>query len=157
MCIFIIQYMSFMKIYVSIFLISIVLFSWVTSCKKFENESNISEWNEDESHENGENCMNCHYSYGEGEGWFSVAGTAQGNFSKTSVVVKSALSGNVLATIPVDELGNFYTTENIDIADGIKVDIYDANGNLHLRMNEIIYTGECNLCHDGKEQSKLVF
>ena len=65
---------------------SIFLFTFFTlssmfvfqSCEKEDegcDEDNISIAGDDESHNAGQNCMQCHYDGGEGEGCFVVAGT----------------------------------------------------------------------------------
>ncbi len=40
-----------------------------------ENKSKISSFNSTESHNTGQNCMECHIAGGDGEGWFTAAGT----------------------------------------------------------------------------------
>lgn len=122
--------------------------------EKNEFEEMTSEHGEDESHENGKNCMSCHYTEGDGEGWFSLAGTVYADdydkFNHAKIVLEDQQS-NVLKIVEVDELGNFYTTDEINFAKGLKVSI-DFNGKI-IPMNSSLYVGQCNLCHgDGEEK-----
>lgn len=117
------------------------------ACEELNTETNISKFGEDESHYTGDNCMNCHYSVGMGEGSFSVAGSVFGNTNQAVVQLTNGSTGQILGSVEVDQLGNFYTTENIDFSNGILVDILYGNGEVK-SMDRTIYTGACNLCHD---------
>jgi cytochrome c553 len=128
------------------------------SCEKEENEENEgnetmnSSYNDNESHNMGQNCMNCHIQGGDGEGWFVVAGTVYDSL-KTATFPNSTVklysgpngSGNLVATIEVDGLGNFYTTNSINFGNGLYT---SASGNTTTQhMNSSISTGNCNSCH----------
>lgn len=122
------------------------------SCHKNANETKISIYNENESHKTGKNCMNCHYSGGSGEGWFTIAGTVYDSL-KTSPYPNTTIklysgpneTGNLIGTIEADGLGNFYTTKLIDFGDGIYT---SASGNSTTKhMLAPITTGQCNGCH----------
>ena len=72
-----------------IFTVIVLMFSVFVSCENEddengENKDMSSSFNENESHNAGQNCMACHKSGGQGEGWFTVAGTVY-NASKTAV------------------------------------------------------------------------
>lgn len=122
------------------------------SCEKGENEQKVSNHNGTESHHEGENCMNCHYSGGSGDGWFTVAGTVYDSLKTTpypnSTVTLLALSNGVMrlaATIEVDAYGNFYTTQQIDFENELHVSV---KGNLDSQdMHATIANGRCNSCH----------
>lgn len=132
---------------------SVLLF---VRCQKFippENDKNTSKWSEDESHYNGYNCMNCHYTEGRGEGWFTVAGTVEGNYDQGKVNIHESFGGPVIRSIEIDQLGNFYTTDDIDVLSGLYYSIEDASGNVK-SMQDKIYHGQCNLCH-GVDQPAL--
>ncbi|MDA8979715.1 hypothetical protein N9G63_01605 [Chitinophagales bacterium] len=137
------------------YLILFFFFGWMFSCYKPENETNISSSKEDESHKKGENCMNCHYREGPGEGWFSVAGSVYGNYTNASVNILDAESYDLIKRIEIDELGNLYTTENIDFQNGIRVEIINENGQVTNVMSTVVYTGQCNLCHDGQFENLI--
>ena len=122
------------------------------SCKKDENETKISSYNDTESHNIGQNCMNCHYSGGSGEGWFTLAGTVYDSL-KTSPYPNTTIklysgpneTGNFLGTIEVDGLGNFYTTNQIEFGNGLYP---SASGNTTTkRMVTPVISGQCNSCH----------
>lgn len=123
-------------------------------------EDNISEHNEDDSHNMGQNCMSCHTIGGEGEGCFKAAGTVY-NENQNSTVQNTTVrlysgangSGNIVATIYGDELGNFYTTDEIDFAGGLYPAV-SRNGNLFQFMDSKIYNGACNSCH-GQSQDLI--
>ena len=125
-----------------------------------ENETQISTHGDDESIDddhmfNGQNCMNCHYTEGRGEGWFSLAGTVSGNNSAGLVKLYDGITPSSFKTIEVDAAGNFYTTETIDFSNGLNVSITDDSG-VEKFMSAKIYTGQCNLCH-GVTTSKLTY
>lgn len=125
------------------------------SCEKEEDEGNeemISSYNETESHNMGQDCMICHKQGGDGEGWFVVAGTVYDSL-KTSTYPNSTVklfsgpngTGNLVATIEVDGLGNFYSTNNIDFSSGLFTSVSGNTATEH--MNSSITTGNCNSCH----------
>jgi len=138
--------------YLTIMIIALLLFE---SCEKEENESNeqmTSSYNETESHNMGQNCMNCHVQGGDGEGWFVVAGTVYDSL-KTSTLPNATVklysgpngTGNLVTTIEVDGLGNFYTTTSINFGEGLYT---SAKGNTTtIHMNTRVTTGNCNSCH----------
>jgi len=120
-----------------------------TRCQKWitpKNKTQISKHGSDESHYNGQNCMNCHYTEGRGEGWFSTAGTINGNYVGATVRLYDNWGPTPVATIEVDDLGNFYTTEEVDFTNGLNVLITDSNG-VSKAMASNIFNGQCNLCH----------
>jgi cytochrome c553 len=131
---------------------TLVLFE---SCEKEEdggNETKNSSYNDNESHNMGQNCMNCHKQGGDGEGWFVVAGTVYDSL-KTSTYPNSTIklfsgpngTGNLVTTIEVDGLGNFYTSNSINFGNGLYT---SASGNTTANhMNSSITTGNCNSCH----------
>lgn len=142
----------------SIFYIGLLLIITIISisCKKEESEENevkISQYNKDDSHNTGQNCMNCHTSGGSGEGWFRVAGSVY-NSSKENSYPNATIkiysepneTGTLVKTIEVDGNGNFYTTENIDFSSGLFTTVTTPDGNTK-SMNSAISTGECNSCH----------
>lgn len=124
------------------------------SCQKWvtpENKQATSEWGGDDSvdddhHYNGQNCMNCHYSEGRGEGWFTVAGTVFGNPGDGVVRIYRDPNLAPVAEIQMDAFGNFYTTNALDFSGGLYVMIEDQNGQQKF-MGDKITTGQCNLCH----------
>lgn len=118
-----------------------------------ENEIKISRYNDDESHKNGQNCMNCHTSGGGGEGWFTIAGSVYDSL-KLNPYPNATIrlfegpndSGALIKTIEVDGKGNFYTTESVDFDKGLYTSLTDNSGNVKF-MKSSISTGQCNSCH----------
>lgn len=115
-------------------------------------EENISEIGDDDSHNMGQNCMQCHKLGGEGEGCFVVAGTVYDTLStntlnsgKIELYTGPDGTGNLVNTIQVDSKGNFYTTENFDIA-GLYPVLTSPSGNKSY-MGSTLTSGQCNLCH----------
>lgn len=122
------------------------------SCEKVNNETKISANNRSESHNMGQNCMNCHKSGGKGEGWFQLAGTVYDtNFINTqpNTTVKLYTAPNGQGTlkhsIQVDALGNFYTTETIDFSAGLYPTVIGKTITKH--MSSKVLSGQCNSCH----------
>lgn len=134
---------------------------FASSCEKENDgtETKISSHGSTESHNAGQNCMTCHKSGGEGEGWFNLAGTVYQN-SLTSIYPNATVrlytgpdgTGTLKYTMQVDNYGNFYTTENIDFS----TDLYPSvTGNSTPKyMNSKITTGQCSSCH-GASEDKL--
>jgi hypothetical protein len=129
------------------------------SCEKEEacDEDNISKQGDDDSHNMGQNCMQCHKLGGEGEGCFVVAGTVYDTLSintlnsgKIELFTGPDGTGNLVHTIQVDSKGNFYTTENFDIA-GLYPVLTGPSGNKSY-MGSSLTTGQCNSCHSSSNR-----
>ena len=136
---------------------SIVAISLVfLRCQKFvqpENEQQESKSGDDESHYFGNNCMNCHYTEGQGEGWFSIAGSIEGNINNALVHLYTDTTQNAIKTLEIDGLGNFFSTDAFDFSGGVNVGIEDPSGAIKF-MPDKIFNGQCNLCH-GVTTNKL--
>lgn len=122
------------------------------SCNKEGDETKISSYTSSESHNQGQNCMSCHKSGGDGEGWFKAAGTVYDStkinvYPKTTVKLYSGPqgTGSVKYTVQVDGLGNFYTTEKIDFGSGLYPAVEGNNQTKY--MSNPITNGACNSCH----------
>ncbi len=121
------------------------------SCNK-NDETNISSYNGNESHNMGKNCMECHKKGGKGEGRFNAAGTAYDSlgvntYPNTTVKLYTEPNGGGILkhTIQVDALGNFYTTETIEFGSGLYPSITSKNSVKY--MSSKITNGQCNSCH----------
>ena len=116
------------------------------------NESNVSAHGATRSHNAGENCISCHRQGGEGKGWFTVAGTVYRS-NQVDVAPNATIElrdrplggGELLHTIEVDALGNFYTTEEIDFSPGLFPGVTGDGGTRWKSLET--YDGECTLCH----------
>ena len=140
---------------IPIFLIYFLVFTFQSCSDENEvgkNETKISSHTENESHNTGQNCMNCHSQGGSDEGWFNVAGTVYDSL-KTDTYPNATVmlytgpnaTGDLKYTIEVDAKGNFYTTENIEFGNGLYVSTQGNTGTTH--MISILSMGECNSCH----------
>ena len=122
------------------------------SCEDEGNETKISSYNSVENHKTGQDCMICHVSGGGGEGWFTVAGTVYNSWL-TSVLPNATVilyteangTGDLVATIEVDEKGNFYTTKVIDFGTGLYT-LVEGNTTTKIMCSSIT-SGKCNSCH----------
>lgn len=136
------------------FILFVLLFV-VGACEKEEgeNEYMVSENFSEESHNTGQDCMECHVPGGSGEGWFTVAGSvfdlqleepvANGLIELTA---EPQSEGSIIATIEIDAKGNFYSTEAIDISDGIYATVKSKDGNKEYMLSQVT-SGSCNSCH----------
>ena len=125
------------------------------SCESDDNEGNeemVSSYNETESHKMGQNCMSCHKSGGEGEGWFNLAGTVYEDDKSTTypnatvkIYDEPNGVGSLIGTIEVDGLGNVYTTNNIDFGSGLYVSVSGDAETIY--MIGPVTSGQCNSCH----------
>lgn len=121
----------------------------VVACQKFyppQPETSISTYDEDESHEKGNNCMSCHYSAGYAEGIFTLAGSMYGNTNQADVELYTNMDEAPIMTVQIDRLGNAYTTEPLDFTHGLYVAVKLSNGEREW-MEDKIFNGSCNLCH----------
>lgn len=142
-------------------LISVSAGLTITSCKKNSkcNEENISSSGSDESHNFGQNCLQCHKSGGEGEGCFTLAGSVS-NSSLTSPLTSGTVrfysapngGGTLMHSVDIDAKGNFHTTDAFEIS-GLYPAITGSNGITHY-MSSSLSTGACNSCH-GSSTTKL--
>lgn len=133
--------------------LAFVLIATLQSCKnENENETKISSHGDDQSHNLGQNCMNCHKQGGSGEGWFTIAGTIYDSLN--SITYPNATvklftgpngTGTLKYTVNADALGNFYTTEKIDFGNGLYPMV---KGNVISNyMSSATSSGQCNSCH----------
>lgn len=115
------------------------------------------------SHNEGQNCMECHQAKGPAPGRFSVAGTVfdgDGTPSPDAVVelwTEPAGQGELLLRVEADALGNFYTTAAelvlterpafpyVRAEDGVRANL----------MPFPTMSGACNVCHSGSNPVDL--
>lgn len=126
-----------------------------TSCEKESeggNETNLSSNGSSESHNMGRNCMDCHQKGGEGEGWFTVAGTLYNELNNSpapnglvELYTGPNGTGKVAYTLEVDSRGNFYTTENINFGNGLYPVAVSSQSRKY--MPDAVTSGQCNSCH----------
>lgn len=122
------------------------------SCSHINRATNISSYGDTESHNQGRNCMECHKNGGQGKGAFKIAGTVyrkNSNSTYPNATVKMYTgpegTGQLKATIEVDGLGNFYTTENIDFSVPLYPSVTGTSSTEHMPSGLVL--GQCNSCH----------
>ncbi|NDP27131.1 MAG: hypothetical protein GZ087_06865 [Flavobacterium sp.] len=112
------------------------------------------------SHNAGQNCMNCHKPGGGEAPQWKVAGTVY-NDALTATNPQATVklytgpdgTGTLIATLPVDAKGNFYTTNNVNFSAGLYPLVAGATATNS--MSSSITTGACNSCHDGVSRSRI--
>lgn len=114
------------------------------------------------SHEAGANCMECHQEFGPGPGRFSVAGTvfaADGTPSPDAVVelwTGANGFGELVLRVEADALGNYFTTEELDLASAPAYPfVTAADGSRTNFMPFPTLSGACNVCHVGSNPVDL--
>lgn len=125
------------------------------SCEKEDEgcgEENISYIGGNESHNKGQDCMQCHKDGGDGEGCFIVAGTVY-----DSLQVNTISSGTVdfytepngmgqkIKTVEIDGKGNFFTTDIFNLQ-GLYPVVTGPTGSKKY-MGSPLTSGQCNSCH----------
>jgi cytochrome c553 len=122
-------------------------------------DDNISAAGSDESHNMGQNCMQCHQAKGEGEGCFIAAGTVYGmdmmstvSSGKVDFYTGPNETGALKQTILIDSKGNFYTTADFSPV-GLYPVVTGPTGNKK-EMGSALTSGACNSCH-GSTTDKL--
>ena len=138
-----------------IFISTLVLSVSLLSCEK-----KISSYSQSESHYAGQDCMQCHKSGGDGEGHFKVAGTVYDStkinvYPKATIKLYSAPQGggDLIKTIEVDAIGNFYTTEKVKFKKDVYPSVTGTTG-IEKFMSTPATKGSCNSCH-GVSTNKL--
>lgn len=124
-------------------------------------DSLVSAHNLELSHFNGRDCMQCHFDGGDGPGVFTIAGSIYNSDRETpnpngTVRIYSAPQGGgeVLATVEVDALGNFYTTDRITLGRGGYPSIENSDGRIKY-MGSRTSHAQCNGCHGVGQLDKI--
>ncbi len=107
-----------------------------------------------ESHNMGQNCMNCHYPGGSGEKVWQIGGTVY-NSSGTATTPNALLkfytgpngTGTLKYTLSADAKGNLYSKGPVDFTGGLYPAVSGITGTNY--MSSSITTGACNSCHTG--------
>jgi len=111
------------------------------------------------SHNAGQDCLGCHKTGGTGKGVFTVAGTVykSGGGAQTAAMVTIYPQGSTTAqaTMTVDGLGNFWTTQTVaalvpaagqTLVQGVRA-VIQPTGGTSAAMLGVISNGSCNACH----------
>lgn len=106
------------------------------------------------SHNTGEACMHCHQAHSNGLGVFTAAGSAYNadGTPATSGSIQlwegSADTGAMLLELPIDALGNYYTTTDLGLPQvAVQPVLVDAAGDEANRMPWPTESASCNQCH----------
>lgn len=113
-----------------------------------------------ESHNAGQNCMNCHKPGGGEAPVWKIAGTIYNEAltaTNSNATVKLYTgpdgTGTLKYTIQVDAIGNFYTSSTIDFTGGLYPSVTGTTTTSS--MSSPITSGACNSCHDGVSRSRI--
>lgn len=111
-----------------------------------------SNFNDKISHNQGQNCVNCHKSGGIGLGWFKISGTVYDSINSNpypNIIIRlytgPAGTGNMIYELEGDSLGNFYSTEKIEFGPGLFPIIFGDS--VQAFMGSQTTHGNCNGCH----------
>jgi len=139
------------------FFIILVFSFFFVSCEREGSgnctETNISTANRS-SHNKGKDCTTCHSLGEEGNGCFTICGTAFKSDKITPiqnavmVLFSKDENGNITnvsKSIPVDKSGNFYTTESISFTG--KYPAVIVNGDTTFMGGALTNNASCNKCH----------
>lgn len=122
---------------------------------------------EDESHNFMQNCMTCHNddsneASGIGGGWWTIAGSAYASDGASpaqsgtiELWSEPNRSGTRYVSLPLDDLGNFYTEKIVDF-NGIAYPVIVNDSGNFLSMSEPFTGGGCNGCHNNEVAAQLV-
>lgn len=133
----------------------------ISSCESPTNSDNDNEndppefmestYNDDDSHNAGQNCMSCHAQGGEGEGIFTVAGTVYypdltTPYPNCDIILYKTNLVDKIYTLKADAYGNFYTTASLDLSDSCMPVV--SKGTSISQMTSSTNSGNCNGCHE---------
>ena len=141
--------------------LNLALFSFLFISCELEGSGNCTETNissaNRSSHNRGEDCTKCHSSGNDGNGCFSICGSAFKSdkitpiqnavmvlFTRENDLPKGKIT-NVSKPIPFDKSGNFYTTETISFAGKFPAII--SNGDTSMMYGALTNNASCNKCH----------
>ena len=136
---------------------SFVIFVFIAfDCDLNKDTSNIimSNYGSMDSHNVGEDCMQCHKSDGEAGLEFSIAGSVYDSslnrpYPNVLITLLSDIDINDIPeeVIEVDGKGNFYSNMPINWQNGLLASV--SNNNQIRNMIGINSDGSCNSCHNG--------
>jgi cytochrome c553 len=130
------------------------------SCKKEKagSGSKTSAYNDNSSHNVGSACMSCHNSGGSNKYWWTVAGTVFKPDSislnpNSTVYLFSSIdgTGNLILTLPVDGISNFYTSAPVSFGTGLFPEVKSSSGEIRY-MQSSITNGNCSSCHNSSKR-----
>ena len=135
-----------------IILLCTILIWGFSSCTQ-SSETRISKHYDTQSHNNGRNCMDCHYSGNNNYAWAVAGSCYDSNFANhypnatIKFFTESNGAGLEVASIEVDGKGNFYTTQNVKFGLGLYPLVIGTTGK-KLSMHSMVTSGACGSCHN---------
>ncbi len=138
-------------IVLSLIVASCTLFT--VACKK---KYNSSHHGESKSHKQGTLCITCHSPNASAKEVFTIGGTVfdevRLNAQPKAIIklyTKPGAKGKLVATLRTDDLGNFYTNQEIDFSSGLYATLLGTPGvkDDTKHMPRAIFMGDCNRCH----------
>ena len=126
-----------------------------------DNNSKTSLHDTRDSHRPGQACLSCHNVGGSNDYQFRLAGTVY-NLIETAVYPNATIylytganaTGNLVATVDVDALGNFYTTQSINWgSNGLYPMVTSSQGARAMSMPTS--DENCNDCHNRNNVSRI--
>jgi len=146
---------------ITLFALTLLLIS-MQSCSTEDEYGSIenSTTGSDESHNSGQNCMNCHKPGADEAPIWNVGGTIY-NEALTNINPNATVklytgpsgTGTLKYTLQVDTKGNFYTSGDIDFAGGLYPLVVGATSTKY--MSSPITNGACNSCHTGIQTARV--
>jgi hypothetical protein len=141
----------------NIFLFFLLILSAVVffSCSKKKAGQGIetSMYDGTNSHDVGTACLSCHNSGGSNAYWWYVAGTVykpdESSLNPNSTVYLFSSGnggGSLIALLPVDGKGNFFTSTLFDYGSGFYPSVKSSSGETRY-MQSSTKNGDCNSCH----------
>ena len=146
--------MKTQKLIVISFMLTVLSISFF-SCEKEGGcgDTNISASGGNDSHNSGQNCMQCHTNGGKGEGCFSAAGSVYNsalispvNSGKVEFFTQANGAGQLMYTIQLDSYGHFYSTADMTLV-GLFPRVTGPTGTQQ-SMSTGLSSGKCNTCHN---------
>jgi len=108
---------------------------------------------EEKSHRHGENCMDCHSTGQSEKHEFNIAGSVFTDNGESPVVnglvkfyEEPKGEGRLVYAVEIDAKGNFFSTEGIEVEEGVYPAIESTTGNMYFMLTEV-ETGACSNCH----------
>jgi len=134
----------------------VILTLGFNSCSKSKGGSGIktSVYGDNSSHDVGTACLSCHNSGGSNPYWWYAAGTVYkpdtsllNPNSTVYLFTNSNGAGTLVALLPVDGKGNFYTSSIFDYGSGVYPGVKSSTGETRF-MQSSTKNGDCNSCHN---------
>lgn len=121
------------------------------------------------SHNAGRECVSCHVA-GSGseasEYAFTIAGSVFTNSSGSTALTNSSAvirlytdnqTTNLVLTLPVDQTGNFYTTQSVPTLSSGLYPVIERNNQVYKMSSQHTTTGNCYSCHSSGGSQSVIY